>query len=101
MDEKTFLDELSTFPEWRVFGKEISEELNRRINDEEISENEDEWCTLDVFEDIVESVNIKDEMISFIAKLAKMKFDSMLDEYYEKEWNKTMEAIKNGKRLHS
>lgn len=99
MKESEFLKELETFPEWRVFGKEISEELNRRIENEEISQNEDEWCTLAVFEDIVKSVNIEEEMFSFIAKLAKIKFESLLTDYYEKEWSKTMEALKNGKRL--
>lgn len=98
MKEKEFLDELDTFPEWKVFGKEISQEIVRRMDEGELSDDydSDEWYSLGVLEDVVASVNIEDEMISFIAKLAKMKYEYEVGERMKRDWENTMKALKEG-----
>lgn len=95
MKEKEFLDELDTFPEWKVFGKEISEEIVRRMDEGELPDDydSDEWYSLSVLKDVVGHVDIEDEMISFIAKLAKIKYEYISEERLKKDWVRTMEAL--------
>ena len=101
MKEKEFLDELSTFPEWSVFGKVISDEIARRMDEGEIPcdyAHREDFCELGVLENVISDMRglMEDELISFIAKLARMKYQYELGLEYEKEWNETIKAIENG-----
>lgn len=100
MKEKEFLDELATFPEWKIFGKVISEEIIRRMDEGEISidYDNDEWYSLKVLENVIGSVDIEDEMISFLAKLARIKYEYEVEQELKRDWEKTMDALKNGRK---
>lgn len=104
MKEKEFLDELSTFPEWKVFGKVISDEIARRMDEGEIPcdyAHREDFCELSVLENVISDMrgSMEDEIISFIAKLARIKYQYEIGLEYEKEWKETIEAIESGVRV--
>lgn len=101
MKEKEFLDELSTFPEWKVFGSVLSKEIIRRMDEGELSDDydSDDWYSQEVLEDVVRSVDLEDEIVSFIARLARMKYEYEAIEDAKREFEKTMEALRTGSRL--